>query len=107
MSTLSFYYPASEVIKAVIYTLKSKGYRMTKIDHENGIIKARSRFNIFRGSLDLVLIIDEVSSYQTNLSMKSKVDNSWFFNPENIKKQIEEHFTAMLYYQISVGHGIS
>lgn len=107
MNTLSFYYPAPEVIKASVYTLESKGYRITKIDLDNGIIKARSRFNLLKGSTNLVLHIDAISSYQTNLSIQSKVDNSWFFKPERIKKQIEDHFAAMLYHQISVGHGIN
>ena len=107
MSTLSFYFPASEVIKAAIYTLRTKGYKIFDVDGDAGIIKARSRFNLLKGSMDLVVKIDEVSSFQTNLSIQSQVDNSWFFNHESIKKQIEDRFASNLYHQISVGNGIN
>ncbi|MBT8195794.1 MAG: hypothetical protein HKO56_08595 [Bacteroidia bacterium] len=107
MNTLSFYYPAAEVFKASVYTLRNRGYKIIDLDSENGIIQARSRFNLFKGSLDLKIQIDQVSSFQTNLSLESNVDHSWFFNPESIKAKIEDHFTNTLYQKISSGHGIA
>ena len=107
MSTLSFYYPASEVIKATVRTLRKKGYRILDVDSETGSIKARSRFNLFKASSDITLTITEVSSYQTNLSLDSKVDHRWFLNSENVKEKIEELFTQTLYQQIAAGNGLT
>jgi hypothetical protein len=97
MKTALLLYPYDSVLKLLKVILERKGFAILSLDADKGLIKAESKFGLFKKSSKLDIAASKRDQHTTHIEIRINANPSTYDSPRTSDEDLEDELIDVIY----------